>query len=159
MVIVKEDLKNKEMELSQQKKMLEETNIALKVLLEHREQDRMRLEENVLANVRQLVSPYVEKLQLQKLDDRSRNLVEIIESRLTEIAAPFLNRLTDTHRLLTPREINVAALVREGRTSKAIAELLNVFVSGVDFHLKKIRKKLGLANEKANLRSYLLSLH
>ena len=41
------------MELSQQKKMLEETNIALKVLLEH----------------------------------RSRNFVEIIESRLTEIGS------------------------------------------------------------------------
>ena len=105
--------------------MLEETNIAVKVLLEH----------------------------------RSRNFVEIIESRLTEIAAPFLNRLTDTHRLLTSREINAAALVREGRTSKEIAELFNVSVSGVDFHRKKIRKKLGLANEKANLRSYLLSLH
>ena len=158
-VEAQEDLKKKEMELSQQKKMLEESNIALKVLLEHREHDRMRLEENVLANVRQLVSPYVEKLRLQKLDGRSRNLIEIIEARLAEIAAPFLNRLTDIHRLLTPREIDVAALVREGRTSKEIAELLNVSVSGVDFHRKKIRKKLGLANEKANLRSYLLSLH
>jgi len=158
-VKAQEDLKKKEMELSQQKKMLEESNIALKVLLEHREHDRMRLEENVLANVRQLVSPYVEKLRLQKLDIRSRNLVEIIEARLAEIAAPFLKRLTDMHRVLTPREIDVAVLVREGRTSKEIAELLNVSVSGVDFHRKKIRKKLGLANEKANLRSYLLSLH
>jgi len=158
-VKAQEDLKKKEVELSQQKKMLEESNIALKVLLEHREQDRIRLEENLLANVRQLVSPYVEKLRLQKLDDRSRNLVEVIESRLAEITAPFLNRLTAIHRLLTPREIDVAALVREGRTSKEIAELLNVSVSGVDFHRKKIRKKLGLANEKANLRSYLLSLH
>jgi DNA-binding CsgD family transcriptional regulator len=158
-VKAQEDLKKKEMELSQQKKMLEESNIALKVLLEHREQDKMRLEENVLANVRQLVSPYVQKLRLQKLDDRSLNLVEIIESRLAEIAVPFLNRLTDIHRILTPREIDVAALVREGRTSKEIAELLNISVSGVDFHRKKIRNKLGLANEKANLRSYLLSLH
>jgi hypothetical protein len=92
------------MELSQQKKMLEKINIALKVMLEHREQDRMRLEENVLANVRQLVSPYVEKLRLQKLDDRSRNFVEIIESRLTELAGiipalskkrPFLLNLAD----------------------------------------------------------------
>lgn len=75
------------MELSQQKKMLEETNIALKVLLEH----------------------------------RSRNFVEIIESRLTEIAAPFLNRLTDTHRILTPREIDVAAWCgKEGRARRLL---------------------------------------
>jgi len=153
-----EDLKKKETELSQQKKMLEDSNIALKVLLEHREQDRVRLEENVLANVRKLVTPYLEKLRFQNMDARNRNLVEIIASRLAEIASPFLNRLTDMHRLLTPKEIDVAVLVREGRTSKEIADLLNISASGVDFHRKKIRKKLGLANEKTNLRSYLLSL-
>jgi DNA-binding CsgD family transcriptional regulator len=154
-----EDLKKKEMELSQQKKMLEDSNIALKVLLEHREQDRVRLEENVLVNVRKLVRPYLEKLRLQKLNEHNLNLVEIIESRLEELTSPFLNRLTAIHRFLTPREIDVAALVREGRTSKEIAGLLNLSVSGVDFHRKMIRKKLGLSNEKSNLRSYLLSLH
>jgi len=153
-----EDLKLKEKELYQQKKMLEDSNVALKVLLEHREQDRRRMEENALANVRKLVTPYLERLRFQKLDARNRNLVEIIESRLDEITAPFLNRLTAMHRLLTPREIDVAVLVREGRTSKEIAELLAISVSGVDFHRKKIRKKLGLANDKSNLRSYLLSL-
>jgi DNA-binding CsgD family transcriptional regulator len=153
-----EDLGKKEVELSRQKGMLEDSNIALRVLLEHREKDRVDIEENVLANVRKLITPYLEKLRVQKLDERNRNLVEIIESRLDEIASPFLNRLTATHRLLTPREIDVAVLVREGRTSKEIAELLTISASGVDFHRKMIRKKLGLTNEKSNLRSHLLSL-
>jgi DNA-binding CsgD family transcriptional regulator len=153
-----EDLKQKEIELSQQKKMLEDSNVALRVLLDHRQQDRIRIEENVLANVRKLVKPYLEELRFQKLDERNRNLVEIIDSRLEELTSPFLNRLTSLHRLLTPRDIDVAALVREGKTSKEIAELLTVSVSAVDFHRKKIRKKLGLANEKSNLRSYLLGL-
>jgi DNA-binding CsgD family transcriptional regulator len=154
-----EDLKKKEMELSQQKKMLEDSNIALKVLLEHREQDRVRLEENVLANVRKLVSPYLEKLRFPELGVPNRNIIEIIQSRLEELTSPFLNRLTALHRLLSPREIDVAVLVREGKTSKEISELLTISVSGVDFHRKMIRKKLGLTHEKSNLRSYLLSLH
>jgi PAS domain S-box-containing protein len=157
-VKAQEALKKKETELVQQQKMLEDSNTALKVLLEHREQDRLHLEENVLANVRRLITPYVEKLQFQKHDERNRNLVEIITSRLDEIAQPFLNRLTSINRLLTPREIDVAVLVREGKTSKEISELLNISVSGVDFHRKKIRQKLGLTNEKSNLRSCLLSL-
>ena len=152
------NLRKKEEELLQQKKMLEESNVALKVLLEHREKDRQSLEENVLANVRKLVVPYVEELIYRKLDDRSRNLVEIIQQRLEEIISPFLNRLTSLNRMLTPKEIDVAALVREGRTSKEIAELLTITVSGVDFHRKQIRNKLGLTNQKSNLRSYLLSL-
>lgn len=154
-----EELKIKEAQLSEQKKMLEDSNIALRVLLEHRSQDKVRLEENILANVRQLVTPYLEKLRFQKLDERNRNLVEIIESRLAEITSPFLNRLSAMHKLLTPRETDVAVLVREGRTSKEMAEMLNLSVSAVDFHRKKIRRKLGLTHAKSNLRSYLLSLH
>jgi DNA-binding CsgD family transcriptional regulator len=153
-----EILRKKEEELFQQKKMLEESNVALKVLLEHREKDRQSLEENVLANVRKLVIPYLEELNYRKMDERSRNLVEIILQRLEEIVSPFLNRLASLNRLLTPREIDVAAMVREGKTSKEIAELLTISVSGVDFHRKQIRSKLDLTNEKSNLRSYLLSL-
>lgn len=153
-----EALKEKEAELLIQKKMLEDSNTALRVLLEHREKDRLHLEENVLANIRKLVKPYLEMLQLPPNDERNRNLVEIIGFRLDEIASPFLSRFTSLNRVLSPREIDVAVMVREGRSSKEIAELLNISVSGVDFHRKKIRKKLGLTNEKSNLRSYLLSL-
>jgi len=157
-VKAQEKLKAKEVELSHQKKMLEDSNTALKVLLEHREQDRISMEENVLANIRKLVKPYLEMLQFQKHDERNRNLVDIVETRLDEIASPFLNRLTSLKRVLTPKEIDVAVMVREGKTSKEIAEFLNISVNGVDFHRKKIRNKLGLTNEKSNLRSYLLSL-
>ena len=153
-----ENLRKKEEELFQQKKTLQESNVALKVLLEHREKDRQSLEENVLANVRKLVVPYLEELGYRKLDERSKNLLEIVHQRLEEVVAPFLNRLTSMNRLLTPREVDVAAFIREGKTSKEIAELLNISASGVDFHRKMIRKKLGLTNEKSNLRSYLLSL-
>jgi len=153
-----QELVKKEAELSRQKKMLEDSNTALKVLLEHREQDRIHMEGDILANIRRLVKPYLEELRFTAQDERNRNLVKIINSRLDEIASPFLNRLTSLNRLLTPREIDVAVLVREGRTSKEIAELLTVSVSGVDFHRKKIRSKLGLTGGKSNLRSYLLSL-
>ena len=153
-----EDLRRKEEELFQKKKMLEESNVALKVLLEHRAKDREKLEENVVVNIRRLVFPLLEDLSSRKMDDRSHNLLDIMQQRLQEITAPFLNRLFAVNRLLTPREVDIATFVREGRTSKEIAALLNVSVSGVDFHRKRIRKKLGLTNEKSNLRSYLLSL-
>lgn len=153
-----EKLRIKEEELSRQKTMLEESNVALRVLLEHREKDRRRLEENVLANIRKLVLPPLEELGRRTSDERGLNLLRMVQERLEEVVDPFLNRLTAVNRLLTPREIDVAALVREGRTSKEIADLLNVSVSAVDFHRKKIRKKMGLNNDRANLRSYLLSL-
>jgi len=59
---------------------------------------------------------------------------------------------------LTPRELEIAALVREGRTTKEMTEYLNISATAVDFHRKNIRLKLGIKNTKTNLRSMLLSI-
>jgi len=59
---------------------------------------------------------------------------------------------------LTPTEIQVAVLIKEGKSSKEIAESLRVSAAGIDFHRKNIRKKLGLKNTKTNLRSFLLNV-
>ncbi|MDD5168724.1 MAG: helix-turn-helix transcriptional regulator, partial [Syntrophales bacterium] len=58
----------------------------------------------------------------------------------------------------TPKEIQVATLIKEGQTTKEIAKLMKVGKGAVDLHRHHIRNKLGLNNKKVNLRSYLSSL-
>lgn len=152
------NLAEKEQNIREQAEKLEESNIALKVLLDHRQKDRNQLEENMLANTRTLVLPYVQQLMETRLPKRERTIVEIIAERLDEITSPFLNRLTALNNVLTPQEIKVAVMVREGRSSAEIADVLMISVSGIDFHRKQIRKKLGMTGSGRNLRSYLLSL-
>lgn len=158
LIQVQRSLARKEGLLTKQAEKLEESNIALKVLLKHREDDRKHLEENMLGNVRELILPYVEKLLDSGLEGRELTMVEIIEERLKEIISPFLGRLSSLGKILTPQEIHVATMVREGRASKEIADVLMISVSGVDFHRKQIRKKLDLTGSGKNLRSYLLSM-
>lgn len=137
---------------------LEEANIALKVLLKRRDEDKIELEEKVLLNVKELVVPYLGKLEISGLSDNQRAYLSILESNLNDIISPFLRQLSSEYHNFTPKEIQVAGLVKEGRTSKEIASLLNSTTEAVEFHRKNLRTKLGLKNKKANLRSHLLSL-
>lgn len=156
--LAQEALKQSKQALEEQKKDLQEANIALKVLLRQRESDKQNLEETVLTNIKGLVFPFIEKLKIAPLRPKDKAMVELIETHLNEIISPMLNRLTHANIFLTPQEIQVAALVKDGKSSKEIAEILVVAETTVHFHRKNLRKKLGLKNKNANLRSYLLSL-
>ncbi|MEN6320118.1 MAG: PAS domain S-box protein [Syntrophaceae bacterium] len=153
-----EALKKREQDLKDKSKNLEELNTALKVLLSQREKDKDELEEKVLANIKQLAIPYIEKLKKSRLKDKEVDYVNILESNLINIISPFSNKLSSKFLNLTPKEIQVANLIKEGKTTKEIGELLNVSPGTVDFHRENIRIKLNLKNKKANLRSYLLTL-
>jgi DNA-binding CsgD family transcriptional regulator len=136
---------------------LEEVNAAMKVLLEHSEMYKTELEEKVLSNIKELVDPYLEKLAGGTSDIRKIYL-GIIRSNIDEIISPFTRKLSSKYLNLTPSEIRIANLVKQGKTSKEIAGLLNVSGKTVGFHRENIRKKLGLKSKKDNLRSHLLSL-
>ena len=85
-------------------------------------------------------------------------LIDIVDSNLKDIASPLLQRLATAKIILTPQEIQVAALVKEGKPSKEIADVLNVSTSTISFHRKNLRKKLGLGHTRKNLRTHLLSM-
>ncbi|HET6488777.1 MAG TPA: PAS domain S-box protein [Syntrophales bacterium] len=154
---MEEALRRREEDLEVKSRNLEEVNTALRVLLKHREEDKSELEEKILSNVKKLVVPYVEKLRKSRLSDEQASYVEILDDHIQDILSPFLRNLGTRHLNLTPKEIQVASLIREGKTSKEIAEVLGVSARAVDFHRDNIRIKLGIKNKKANLRSYLLS--
>ena len=156
--LTEEALKKSQEALFEQKQSLEEVNIALKVLLKQREQDKLELEKKVLTNVKDLVLPYVEKLRNSRLKPKDKTLVEIIETHLNEVISPLLQHFANAKILLTPQEMQVAGLVKDGKTSKEIADILNVSETTVNFHRKNLRVKFGLTNQRTNLRSYLLSI-
>jgi PAS domain S-box-containing protein len=145
-------------ELENKTHELEEVNAALRVLLKHRDEDKKGLEDKVVANVKKLVFPYVEKLNNSRLNDRQMVYLNIIKSNLEDIITPFLHQLSSKYSDLTPNEIQVAGFVKEGKTTKEIAELSNSSTGAINFHRNNLRKKLGLRNSKTNLRSFLLSL-
>ena len=150
-------LKQRGVELEIKTIGLEEANTALKVLLRQREEDKIELEEKVLLNVRELVLPYLEKLKMKKLGEKQRAYIGIIESNLNDIVSPFVHGLSSKLIKLSPTELQVSNLIKQGNTTKEIAEIMNLATSTIDFHRNNIRKKFGIKNKKTNLRTYLSS--
>ena len=151
-------LKNREQELEIKTKNLEEVNTAVRVLLNQRNEDKEELEEKVLHNVKELVVPYLEKLEESHLDGRQASYIDILKSNLNDIVSPFSRSLSAKYMNLTPSEIHIANLLKQGKTTKEIADFLNISTRTVETHRKNIRKKLGLHSRKANLRTHLLAI-
>lgn len=156
--LAEETIREREAELHLKNMNLEEVNTALKVLLKRREDDRAELEERFVVNIQQLVTSYIEKIKSTPLNDRQKTYLEIIESHLNDIVSPLLQKIAAMHLHLTPQEIQVASLVKAGRTTKEIADILSVSANAIDFHRKNIRNKFGLNHKKTNLRTFLLSM-
>ena len=137
---------------------LEETNTALKVLLQSVEDAKHDAEDRILWNINEQIVPYLEKLKRHCAGKRSLAYVTMLESNLKDITAQFPNQLSSTFSTLTPTEIEVAKLIRQGKTTKEIAGILSTATSTIDFHRNNIRRKVGITSSSINLRSYLSSL-
>ncbi len=155
---VEKALRRREKELQAQSDHLAEVNTALRVLLKQREDDKKELGENVLKNVEELVTPYVQRIANGKMDSQQRILIGVVEANLHSIISPFIDKLTSGLVKLTPVEIKVASLVKAGNTNKEIADILLVSKNTVLFHRHNIRSKLAIKNKKINLRSHLLAM-
>lgn len=150
--------KGMELALRESAENLNEVNSALKALLRHRDEDRKEFEEAVLLNVKNLILPYFEKLKGSKLENNQKTWLDILETQLREITSPLARKLTFQQMNLTPTEIRVAALVRDGKTTKEIADTLGSSEKSISVHRNHIRGKLGLHGQRANLVAYLTSL-
>jgi PAS domain S-box-containing protein len=156
--LVEQKLRMREAELETKANELVEVNVALRVLLKRREEDKTELGERILSNVKELVLPYVERLRKAQLTSQCAAYVNILESNLNEIISPFALKLSSKLLGLTPTEIQIANLIKEGKTTKDIAAMLHLSPRTVEFHRNNIRKKMGIKNKKANLRSHLQSM-
>jgi len=146
-----EALIRSEKELRIKAQNLMEVNTTLKVLLNTMEKDQQELQERFLSNIKSQVLPYLERLRKRPLQDVEQGFLQMAEANLNEIASPLVQKLKSSYLNLTKTELQIAALVKEGKTSKEIANLLNAKKRVIEFHRQNIRRKLGLSDKKGSL--------
>jgi len=137
---------------------LEKANEALKVLLDQREIEKNSIEQTMVSNLKRFVLPYLDDIETVKTGKETKAYVNIIRANIAQLIAPVSRKLSGTYLDFTPTEVKVADLIRQGRSTKAIAEALSASTSTVAIHRNNIRKKLGILNQKVNLRNYLNAL-
>jgi DNA-binding CsgD family transcriptional regulator len=151
-------LKQRESELELKTAKLEDLNTALRFLLKKLDREKTAIETRMMADLRDLVFPYLKKLVSKSRDREILALATILGNHLKAIISPFCRHLTSPSVNLTPAELTIAQMVKAGSSSRQIADRLNVAYKTVETHRVHIRKKLGLTRKGGNLRTCLMAM-
>ena len=143
--------------LQEHKESLEQKNIALSEVLGQVEIEKQRIIANVIANAENLLLPTIQKLGLTG-EPESRQHAQLLQKNLEELTSSFGTKLADKKIKLTAREIEICNMIKNGLTSKEMAEILNTALLTVEKHRNNIRSKLGITNKKISLFSVLRTL-
>ncbi|MBA3015096.1 MAG: LuxR C-terminal-related transcriptional regulator [Proteobacteria bacterium] len=153
-----QQLKKTEAALAEKAEDLTGTNQALQELMRKNDEDQREVEQKVMFTAHEMIEPYLDKLEKSPLDDYQQSFLKIIRTNLSEIVAPFMKDLAHKYFRLSPTELNIANLIRQGISTKDISDQLKMTKRNVDFHRDRIREKIGIKNTKANLRAVLQDL-
>ncbi|MBI5266241.1 MAG: PAS domain S-box protein [candidate division Zixibacteria bacterium] len=136
---------------------LREKNNTLQEVLRQIDSGKQEVKQQIQANIDRIALPTIKALR-QRLDASDHALADLIEQCLTDISEPFLDTAEQKFASLTSRELNICYMIRNGMSSKEIADTLHISEQTVVTHRKAIRKKLHIDNQDINLAAYLNSL-
>ncbi|MFC1835129.1 PAS domain S-box protein [Thermodesulfobacteriota bacterium] len=149
------ELEASQVQLKKYSEGLEKTNEALKLVIQSIEEQKKDFERKITHNLNLAVKPILEQLKTQDFPEAVGFLLRSLEFNLDNVFSSFGINLMKEGSNLTPREIRICEMIRAGLSSKEMAKTLAISPQTVLVHRKNIRKKLGLANSKRNLASFL----
>jgi len=147
-------LRESDEKLREQNLLLEQKNIALRELMGQNRDEKGRIEKQVKANIDHLLMPVIGKLKGTG-DLRTRQYTALLEANLKEITSGFGSGISSPLLNLTPKEIDVCNMIRNGFGTKQISEALHISPRTIETHRNSIRKKLAISGKEVNLATYL----
>ncbi len=154
---IENDLRQAGEELEAERQAMENKNIALSELLNQIKVEKEALQNAFQANIKNVILPQLLRIK-DKIEPRQQKQFEHLERELETVTSEFSDKTRDIYSKLTPREVEICRMIKNGFLSKEISQILNVSILTVHKHRELIRKKLGIKNKKINLSSYLQSL-
>ncbi|MEW5795221.1 MAG: LuxR C-terminal-related transcriptional regulator [Candidatus Zixiibacteriota bacterium] len=115
---------------------------------------RRRVEQKVASHLNRVVFPLLRQASAMITGPKGGQLAAI-EAGLKDTIPCAVDGLDSRLTALSPRELQICSLVRQGLRSKEIAQALGVAEGTVEQQRKRIRRKLGLKNRRHNLVTHL----
>lgn len=150
------ELQETNQQLTLERKALQESNTALRTVMARIEQEKQEIHKDIMMNVEKILMPILHALTLQ-LPPSQTKYVNMLKTNLEEITSPFINRLSVSYNSMTPTEIAICRMIRNGMRTKEIAETRGVSEATINRHREKIRRKLQITNQDVNLVTFLQS--
>ena len=145
-----------EEELGIEKIALENKNIALKEVLKKVHEEKREIATRVQANVEKIIMPIFSILE-KNANYNDASVLKLLKKNLEEVTSPFTNAISKEFVSLSPVEIQICNYIKNGFSTKDIAQLRGIAVATVSRHREHIREKLNLKNKNINLVTYLNS--
>jgi len=155
-ISAEQELQEINKQLTVERKALKESNAALRAVLARIEEEKQEIYKNVQANVEKIVMPILYALSLELLKPQ-RKYVDLLRTNLEELTSPFVNEFSQKYHSLTPTEIKICNMIRNGLRTKEIAQIRGVAPATINRHREHIRRKLQITNNNVNLTTYLQS--
>jgi len=137
-----------------ERQALQETNSALRTLTARVEEEKREIYRTIRDNVEKVLMPILQELFIA-VPKNQRKFVELLRDNLEELTSSFVSTLSRKFQSLTPSEIQICSMIRNGLRTKEIAELRRISPATVNRHRERIRGKLGLTNSDTNLATFL----
>ncbi|MCP4569944.1 MAG: GAF domain-containing protein, partial [FCB group bacterium] len=141
-------------QLKAEREQLEKKNIALKQILNHMDQKKTDFKNEICESVENLLMPTIIKL-LKNDGCLSGKDLDILQHNLDSIIGRDLNQFKNNYKTLTARELDICKGVREGMSSKEIANMLCISPETVQKHRESTRRKLQIKHRSINLTTFL----
>lgn len=146
--------------LAKQEAELAANKAAIGAILTHTRQSEDTIRENMQNTLESIVLPLLDQaIQSLSGNETAYATIQLAKEYLQQAASPFAKKLSRSVLRLSPREMQVASLIKQGLSTKEIASRLHLADGTVEIYRVRLRDKLQIKNKNTNLRTYLLSLH
>ncbi|MBF0490702.1 MAG: PAS domain S-box protein, partial [Candidatus Omnitrophica bacterium] len=112
---------------------IEQKNSALKEILQQIEIEKKNIKEDVFLNVGEVLLPALKKLR-RKGSPIDKKYIDILEHNLKNLTSTFGRNVSDKKFKFSPREVEIANLIKSGVSSKEICNMLNISFKTVEAH-------------------------